>query len=286
MDTITGTTLYGCFYGETYRDVCVILTPGTCGNIFENKFLQVIGDKLEEQRISYICAHNSGSFHIIDLPHKINGTKRCGFSFELFEDWFDDIDAWINYAKSLGYKKIVLGGHSLGASKVINYLSNKNNSVVDNYILLSPVDLSMQSDKEKEQIPRLLIEAKKHIENNQPEKILSVMFDDYNVFCARSFIDFMNLPNHFPIYQKNGKCFDLKKINIKGLFVIGEKDWFANQDAKKHLLLINENTKNKNNKMEVINNTGHTYQEKEIELSNIIIDFIKNCNKKVRLMPK
>jgi len=51
-------------------------------------------------------------------------------------------------------------------------------------------------------------------------------------------------------------------------------------------LLINENTKNKNNKMEVINNTGHTYQEKEIELSNIIIDFIKNCNKKVRLMPK
>ena len=47
-------TLLGCWYGEQYRDTCVIITNGTGGNIFENRFLRVLGDELEKENISYI----------------------------------------------------------------------------------------------------------------------------------------------------------------------------------------------------------------------------------------
>lgn len=39
VNTKTGTTLYSCLYGEQYKDTCVIITNGTGGFIFENKFL-------------------------------------------------------------------------------------------------------------------------------------------------------------------------------------------------------------------------------------------------------
>ncbi|MBO5575774.1 MAG: hypothetical protein J5956_05690 [Ruminococcus sp.] len=42
---------------------------------------------------------------------------------ERFEYTDDDIDAYLSYAEKLGYKHIILAGHSLGANKVIYYMS-------------------------------------------------------------------------------------------------------------------------------------------------------------------
>lgn len=38
VETARGDVLCGCWYGENFRDICVIITNGNCGNIFENKF--------------------------------------------------------------------------------------------------------------------------------------------------------------------------------------------------------------------------------------------------------
>ena len=45
VETARGDSLFGCLYGENFRDVCVIATNGTGGNIFENEFLQVVGEE-------------------------------------------------------------------------------------------------------------------------------------------------------------------------------------------------------------------------------------------------
>ena len=54
VTTKRGDNLCGCVYGENYKDTCVIITNGNCGNIFENKFLQVVGEKLAEVILKFI----------------------------------------------------------------------------------------------------------------------------------------------------------------------------------------------------------------------------------------
>ncbi len=56
---------------------------------------------------------------------------------------------------------------------------------------------------------------------------------------------------------------------------MGQNDSFAKGNTKKHLQTIYEYSNNKNNVISVIENTGHTFRGKEIELSKIIIDFVK-----------
>ena len=54
VETKRGDLLYGCLYGEAFSETCVIMTNGTCGNIFENKFLRDVGEALEKEKISFI----------------------------------------------------------------------------------------------------------------------------------------------------------------------------------------------------------------------------------------
>ena len=48
----------------------------------------------------------------------------------------DDIEGYLNYARKSGYKNIILAGHSLGANKVIYYLSRHHDKKnVSHFIL-------------------------------------------------------------------------------------------------------------------------------------------------------
>ena len=100
--TKRGDTLYGCLYGENFRDTCVIITNGNCGNIFDNKFLRDMGEQLEREGVSFIYAHNSGAFHRMDSPS--SSGKILGNTYELFDDCLQDLQAFVDYAKSSGFK--------------------------------------------------------------------------------------------------------------------------------------------------------------------------------------
>ena len=88
----------------------------------------------------------------------------------------------------------------------------------------------------------------------------------------------MENENHhnLPIYNDKKGFNQLQSIKINGLFVMGQKDGFAKQNTKKHLETINQYSKNKDNTIKVIENTGHTFRNKEIELSKAIIEFVNS----------
>lgn len=276
VETKRGDTLYGCLYGENYKDVCVIITNGNCGNIFENKFLQVVAEECEKNKISFIYAHNSGAFHRIDTPTKTG--LPIGNTYEIFDNCLEDLQAYVTFAKQIGYKHIILGGHSYGANKVIYYLSKNQNEKIEKYILISPTDTSNLKEHEELSAQKLLPIALQYKKEKRLDEILPIPFDDYNLYTARAFLDLVENQNakNLPIYSKNAKFKQLKQINQKGLFIIGEKDGFAYGNALKHLQTINDNTKLKNNEIKVIANCGHTFKnEKAFELAKAILEFVK-----------
>lgn len=54
---------------------------------------------------------------------------------------YEDVESYVKYAKNLGFKKIILAGHSLGSNKIIHYLGNTPDDFVDYFIISSPVDI-------------------------------------------------------------------------------------------------------------------------------------------------
>ncbi len=267
-------TLYGCWYGENFRDTIVIVTNGSGGSIFENAFLRTVGEELEQQGISFVYAHNSGSFLMIDFPSKEK--RRSGLTFEMFDNCIEDLQAYVDFAKAQGYKNIVLGGHSYGCNKVVYYLYKTNSKDVDKFILISPTDTEWHTESEEKSIE----EYNKYISQKCPGQadIIPILFDDNNFFTTESYLDFLGNPHHknLPVYSDKKHFNQLKSIKIDGLFVMGQNDGFAKRNAKNHLQIILENSnKNANNKMVVVENTGHVYREHHHELAQAIIDFVK-----------
>ena len=275
VETARGDVLCGCWYGENFGDICVIITNGNCGNVFENKFLRDVGENLEKNNISFIYAHNSGAFHRIDTLTK-NG-QPIGNTYELFENCVEDLQAYIDFVNDCGYKHIILGGHSYGANKVIYYLSKNQNEKIDKYILISPTDTLNLKESEKLSAEKLMPVALKYKQENRLDELLPYPFDNYNLYTARAFLDFINNPNakNLPIYSKNGNFGQLKQINQVGLYIMGENDSFAYGNTLKHLQTINENSKNKDNIIKVIENCGHTFKNKNYELSKALLEFVK-----------
>ncbi len=270
-----GDTLYGCWYGENFKDTCVILTNGKCGNIFESKFIMVTGELLEKQGISLLYAHNSGAFHRIDTPTKSG--KPLGTTYELFDNCIDDLQAFVGFAKKCGYKRIILGGHSYGSNKVIYYLSQNPNEKIDNFLLLSPVDLGFIRKERVESREMLIAIAQKYRNEGRLDEILPYQYIGYNFYTARAFLDFVENKNakNLPIYSKDSDWKQLKSIKQSGLFVMGENDKFGNGDTFKHLKTINENSRYKNNVIKVIKDCGHSFRGKENELAQTILEFVK-----------
>ena len=64
-----------------------------------------------------------------------------GNALEIFEESVFDIDAWVLFAKNLGYKEIYIQAHSLAPSKVVYYMNQKSHDFIKGLVLISPADM-------------------------------------------------------------------------------------------------------------------------------------------------
>lgn len=256
------------------RDICVICIHGMCGTIIDNYFATVWGKLLSEKNIGFIYEHNRGHSIENDIVMKDGSFKRCGCMYEIFEDSIYDIDLAIDVAKTKGYKRFILMGHSYGCNKVIYYYYKKNPNILG-IILASAPDmigshLSAQSDDYNE----LLKEAKANIDNNNPTKLLHKMVEDYMYMSSGTYYNWFNKDsnlNNLPVIANPEHWNQFEVIDVPILTFSGgnEVDYYL------HLDLLKEKAINCNNfEYKIIENTGHTYKNKEEEIGKLIYDWI------------
>lgn len=274
--TSDGLKLQGTFWNTDKKDICVILTHGMCGTIIDNYFATVWGKYLQENNVGFIYGHNRGHSIENDIVMKDGSFKRYGCMYEIFEDCIYDIDLWINKAIELGYKKIILAGHSYGCNKVIYYLSKKKILEVKGVILASAPDMQGLTLKNEKNYYKLLDEAILNIKNNEPTKLLSKMVEDYMYMSSQTYYNWYNEKSNidnFPILKKLEKWEQLSKIEIPILTFSGSKE----DELYLKLELIKEKAINcKDFSFEIIPDTGHTYEGKEIEIAVDILKWIKD----------
>ena len=247
--TVDGLMLPMVHFESKEKDICVICIHGMCGTIVDNYFATVWGKILSEKNVGFIYEHNRG--------HSIE----------------NDIDLAILTAKDKGYKKIILLGHSYGCNKVIYYYYKKYPNILG-IILASAPDMIGSHLLVETDYKELLEEAKKNIDNNEPTKLLHKMIEDYMYMSSATYYNWYNENsnlNNLPVISNKEHWEQFETIEVPILTFSGsnEEDYYLQLD-----LLKDKALNCKNFEYKIIEDAGHTYKNKELEVANLIFDWI------------
>ena len=263
--TRRGTVLNGVLFPAQDADTVVIAITGIHGNFYSNPFYYNIGNTLSANGIDFIYAQTNDAFGEIETYNVKTGAKELIGSWnERFADTDEDIDAYLDYAAQ-HYKHVILAGHSLGANKVIYYLSRHHDTKrVEHFILLSPANLSHMmsgvSDGEKDFIERV-------VRYGQGDKVLPFYFMGWVVCTANTAHDWLSGADWSQVAQ----------VTHTGALVIGTYDNFTDGDPSGFLKNINDHMPTAaQNKLIFIERTGHTYQQKHQEIADIVLSLAKD----------
>lgn len=276
-DTYTedGLKLPMVHFNSAKKDICVICIHGMCQTIVNNYFAVIWGQMLSSNDIGFIYEHNRGHSIENDILMKDGSFKRYGCMYEIFEDCIYDIDLAISKAKELGYKRIILLGHSYGCNKVVYYYYKKHPDIIG-IILASAPDMLGLHFSVQEDYKDLLIEAKENIDNGKPEKFLHKMIEDYMYISSQTYYNWYNKNsnlNNLPVMSNPEKWEQFEKIDVP-VFTFSGSDEL---ECYLHLDLLKSKAKGcKDFEYKIINSANHFYDSKENEIGNLILSWIKN----------
>lgn len=258
------------------KDICVIFIHGMCETIIDNYFATVWGKILLKNGIGFVYEHNRGHSIENDIAMKDGSFKRCGCMYEIFEESIYDIDLAIEKVKEFGYKRIILLGHSYGCNKVIYYYYKKHPNILGIILASAPDMIGAHLSVQSADYKQLLKEAKENIIKNHPTKLLHKMIENYMYMSSQTYYNWYNEKsnlNNLPILSNPEHWEQFETIDIP-IFTFSGSD---EDDYYLHLDLLKEKaTKCPDFEYKIIENTTHTYQNKEKEIGNLILNWIKD----------
>lgn len=262
--------LFGLFLEAGNTKTAYLHIHGTASNFYEEGFIQPLAESLIKNKISFLSANNRDA-------EIYNAWQESGTATEKFADSAADIDGWVKFLVSGGYRNIILSGHSLGTEKTVYYMNKgRLKKYIKAMILLAPSNsFGYQYRWGDKKVKKLLKISEVLIKKGQGSTMLP--WDAYAWSLpktAASFYDFLRpdsellkaLPFHL------GQLEYYRRINIPILAAIGNQQEFTGVGTKKALALLK-----KENKLAVINylpGCNHDFENCERKLTKFIIKFI------------
>lgn len=278
VKTIDDLTLHGLLTEpENPSKTIVIHIHGSSGNFYWNDYFGLLTESIVDLGIAYLATNNRGS-GVYELE---KNSTYSGVSLEKFEDCIVDINAWIEFALDRGYENIILEGHSYGTEKSVYYMNKgKYATKVIAVMLFGFSDNVGTQIKYERNIGRNYRQEAEEINaSGEPWKLLS----DYFGLCGEMPISAQTYLHGFTEDSENAIALPLRKgkdlilfqnIQVPILGVISDND-----DSEYTIIPINEASKlleseNKLAEVKIIEGTNHAFTGKEVDLVEVVIDFL------------
>ena len=240
---------------------------------------------MSENGVTVIVAHPHDAFSCFAYTDFSIGKQRhSGVFKDEFEMVYEDVETYVKYAKEeLGFKNVILAGHSLGSNKIINYLGNTPDSYVDYFIISSPVDI-MHWWTVMPDIDKCFTLAKKWVEQGRGDEILPFLFGGFSPMTANTVLRFYNADNlkNCPVLSKEGETSSLYNIKPNGSFIIGSKDSVTGESPKSFMETLNSWTRDPvHNQVIEIEGASHIFYGKHDVYAQTVLDCINEHFKKL-----
>ncbi|MBQ6683823.1 MAG: alpha/beta fold hydrolase, partial [Bacteroidales bacterium] len=260
-------------------DTALIAITGIHGNFYSNPFYYTVGDTLAESGFEFVYAQTCDAFGTIRTRNVRSGKMEIIGSWnERFTYAEEDVEAWVDWAERRGYRHIYLAGHSLGANKVICYLSQSHDPRVERFLLLSPANLDYMTSGVTAQERDYVRSAMKAGMEREMLPFPLMGWVECQVATAYDWL-FSGILNN--VHTRPDRDFSqLERITHCGALLIGTYDNFTDGDPSGFLCLTNSHMPTAaQNKLIFIERTGHTYQMKHQELADSIMNLIVEWTK-------
>jgi pimeloyl-ACP methyl ester carboxylesterase len=240
------------FYSPTYVEIARTLAKKGCPCITANTRMHDIGFNIGETKTM-----------------RIRGGGYWGKPNEQTED----INAWINFAESYGFKKVILAGHSAGWAAVRNYQAIKQDSRVTGLILAS----GMVNPGTEKADSVLLLQAKELVDAGHGDDLLRIPNRRFPSFIsAATFLDDISTPAELnDFFGVNLSNPGIIKINCPILAFFGTRDDVGTEND---LELIKSSIRRFQSRISIntamIQDADHMYTGKENQVAETIADWI------------
>lgn len=272
--------LHGLFAPGEKKKTVLLHIHGFEGDFYTNEFTLAIAQKLYENRVSFLTVQTRGTGSEYLLKTTDGQWKRYGAHFELLEEAYKDIDAWIEFLQKRGYTTIILEGHSLGTMKVIRYLfEGSYPSIIKKLILLSPFDHQYYLEKvaKSNWQDNLKITYSK-IKEGRGEECLPPSFD-HNPISYKTYVSWYKdteVSRMFNFYNKSYTFSLLRKLSVPVKVIVGSKDEYFHPSNPNHPEAAIEIMKKhiKDFSYKLIENADHSFTGYEATVAHEVFDFI------------
>lgn len=259
-------------------DTAVIHVHGMGGNGYENYFLDNLSELYAKLGISLFTFDNRGRGTVSDF-RKNDDWKHAGSCFEIFEESVHDIDGAMSYLKSIGFTRFILQGHSLGGSKIVNYLIERNPHDIEKVILLAPTDMVAWAGADPEH-ENNLTKAKQLLSQGKDEELVGAQCwpPDKTPLSAQAYLSKSNAGAPVDIYgvREDGSTL-IGKVSQPMLIAYSTSDIgitrpFGSMGVYKERL---NKIKNPNTQLQTIDGSSHAFSGFEAELVDVIERFVQ-----------
>lgn len=257
-------------------ELAAIHIHGMSGNGYENYFLDDLRDMYMRNGISFFSIDTRGRGVIADFRQG-DGWKHAGSCFEIFEESAHDIQGAIDYLRSIGKTRFILQGHSLGCTKVVNFVLNEDASAVEKVILLAPTDMVGWANTDPEHKERVIKTKQLLAEGRGEELVNAECWLDKTPISAQTYAAVCDLDSAADIYGERKGGALLGRVNIPMLIPYGTEDIGIKKiDGNMDAWLERVNgIKHENTQISVIDGAAHGFRGYEKKLSEIVEGFIK-----------
>ncbi len=283
--TSDGLELVG-FWANQKSDIAIFHSHGTAGDFYTHKFIEIEGERLAAENISFLTANNRGHDVYADIrKHTKKGVEwtQVGGGFEKFEDCVFDIKAWLDFLTKQGVKRVILRGHSL-TQKVLYYQHHTQDKRVMGHILLSSQNdaglmfYALGKEKYEETNRKILATVKEEKGNTLLPKELSPVSYQSSALMYSGYLTEEGPGNLTPYHSpKSSQWKIVEQTKEPMLAVYGSVDVYMKPSVDVAVELMKEHVKStKKLTTKIIPGASHSYLGYEKELANIIIDWTKD----------
>lgn len=121
--------------------------------------------------------------------------------------------------------------------------------------------------------------AKQFVRENRGDEILPYLIVGFSPMSANTLLKFYNNKSlkNCPVFSHDGDFDALSKISVKGAFIVGDKDSCAGENPYEFIKELNSHTQfSEQNKLIVLENSGHIFHDKHNEYADTILNLVKN----------
>ncbi len=249
---------------------CMIIIHGMGGNFYSSQRLPYFAEAFKEFSVFSI---NTRGHDDVSSTKRVNGTKhiRTGTGTERFEESILDISAAIRIMWRMGFRKIVLIGHSTGCQKILYYQYKRNDRRVKALVLLGPADdysLGIADKKKFRKTMSIVHDLQRKGKANVPSPELG-FFSPNRIMSVSSL---KNVESRMLYYD--GKLAEFSSITTPICAIFGSEEEYRDRDVSEYLKILSGKTHSKNYRSIVIDGAAHSFSGYEAKTANRIKEWL------------